>query len=161
MKAKTPDASMLMMESAEDTEEVEMKPTIPDGLIETYQTNEALQNLIPNLNELLATASESRAPELYSIKRAPEINSIQDKCPLNYFEVTNSNAKPLDIETEQKKDPVLQKVFAWIAKGCTDDLTYASLEVIKYCKHFTHLQIQKGILVRQFFDDVGQVSHIQ
>ena len=80
---------------------------------------------------------------------------------MNYFQVSNLNSKALDIETEQKKYPVLRKVMTWIDTGCNDDLTYASLELRKYYKHLTRLQMQKGISVRQFFDDVGKISHYQ
>ena len=44
----------------------------------------------------------------------------------------------------------------WIEIGCTDDLTYASFELKKYHKHLMRLHIQKGILVRQYFDDIGK-----
>ena len=47
----------------------------------------------------------------------------------------------------------------WIENGCTDDLTYASFEPTKYHKHLMKLQIQKGILMRQFVDDIGKISH--
>ena len=110
--------------------------------------------MIPNLDEILKSASDDQKPELYAIKRATEINSLQKQDPMNYFQVSNSNAKALDIETEQKKDPVLRKVMTWIENGCNDDLTYASLELRKYYKHLTRLQMQKSILVRQCFDDV-------
>ena len=80
---------------------------------------------------------------------------------MNYFQVSNLNSKALDIETEQKKDPVLRKVMTWIDTGCNGDLTYASLELRKYYEHLTRLQMHKGILVRQFFDDVGKISHYQ
>ena len=158
MKAKTPDASMLAIESVQ---EVEAKPTVPKDLIEKIQSNDTLQSLIPNLDEILKSASYDQKPELCAIKRATEINSIQEKDPMNYFQVSNSNSKALDIETEQKKDPVLQKVMTWIDTGCNDDLTYASLELRNYYKHLMRLQMQKGILVRQFFDDVGKISHYQ
>ena len=49
----------------------------------------------------------------------------------------------------------------WIENGCTGDLTYASFELKKYHKHLMRLHIQKGILVRQFFDDTGKISHSQ
>ena len=51
--------------------------------------------------------------------------------------------------------------MTWIDTGCNDDLTCASLELRKYYKHLTRLQMHKGILVRQFFDDVGKISHYQ
>ena len=128
MKAKTPDASMLAIESVQ---EVEAKPTVPKDLNQKIQSNDALQHLIPNLDEILKSASNDQTPELYAIKRATEINSIQDKDPMKYFQVSNLNLKALDFETEQKKDPVLQKVMTWIDTGCNDDLTCASLELRK------------------------------
>ena len=158
MKAKTPDASMLAIESVQ---EVEAKPTVPKDLIEKNQSNDTLQSLIPNLEEVLKSASNDQKPELYAIKRATEINSIQEEDQMNYFQVSNLNSKALDIETEQKKDPVLRKVMTWIDTGCNDDLTYASLELRKYYKHLTRLQVQKDILVRQFSDDVGKISYYQ
>ena len=154
MKEKTPDASMLAIESVQ---EVEAKPTVPKDLIEKIKSNDTLQSLIPNLDEILKSASFDQKPELYAIKRATKINSIQEKDPMRYFQVSNSNSKALDIETEQKKDPVLRKVMTWIDTGCNDDLTYASFELRQYYKHLTRLQMQKGILVRQFFDDVGKI----
>ena len=44
---------------------------------------------------------------------------------MNYFQVSNLNSKALDIETEQKKDLVLQKVMTWIDTRCNEDLNYA------------------------------------
>ena len=141
MKAKTTDAAMLAIESVQ---EVEAKPTVPEDLIEKIPSNDALQHLIPNLDEVLKSASNDQKPELYAKKRATEINSIQEKDPMNFFQVSNLNSKALDIETEQKKDPVLRKEMTWIDTGCNDDLTYASLEFRKYFKHLTRLQMQKG-----------------
>ena len=89
------------------------------------------------------------------------MNSIEEKDLMKYFQVSNLNSKALDLETEQKKDPVLQKVMTWIDTGCNEDLTYAPLELRKYYKHLTRLKMQKGILVRQFFTDVGKISHYQ
>ena len=51
--------------------------------------------------------------------------------------------------------------MTWIHTGCNDDLTYASLESRKYYELLTRLQMQKSILIRQFFDDIGQISHYQ
>ena len=126
MKAKIPDASMLAIESVQ---EVEAKPTVPRDLIEKIQSKDALQSLIPNLEKIRKSALYDQKPEFCAIKRATEINSMQEKDPMNYFQVSNRNSKALDIETEQKKDPVLQKVMTWIDTGCNDDLTYASLEL--------------------------------
>ena len=86
---------------------------------------------------------------------------MQEQDPLDKFQVSNLNSKALDIETEQKKDPVLRKVMTWFDTGCNDDLTYASLELRKFYKHLTRLQMQKGILVRQCFDDGGKISRYQ
>ena len=113
------------------------------------------------MTDLLASASKDTISEGYLIKRAPEINSIEQNDPLNYFETSKINAKPLSIPEEQKKDPVIRKVMEWIEIGCTDDLTYASFELKKYHKHLMRLHMQKGILVRQFFDDIGKTSHSQ
>ena len=50
---------------------------------------------------------------------------------MNCVEVSNSNAKTLEIETEQKKSG-LTKSLTWIKQECNNDLTYASLELTKY-----------------------------
>ena len=113
------------------------------------------------MDEILKSASNDQKLELYAIKRATEINSIQEKNPMKYFQESNLNSKALDIESEQKKDPVLRKVMTWIDTGCNDDLTYASLELKKYYKYLTRLHMQKDILVRQCFDDVGKTSQYQ
>ena len=136
MKARTPDASMLATESAQ---EFEAKPTVPKDLIGKIQSNDALQHLISSLDKILKSASNYQKPELYAIKRAIEINSIQEKDPMVYFQVSNLNSKALDIGTEQKKDPILRKVMTWIDTGCNDDLTYASLELRKHFKHLTSM----------------------
>ena len=65
MKAKTPDVAILAKESVQ---EIEAKPTLPKDLIEKIQSNDALQHLIPNLNETLKSASNDGTPELYAIK---------------------------------------------------------------------------------------------
>ena len=76
MKAETPDASMLAIESVQ---EVEAKPTVPKDMIEKIQSNDALQHWISNLDEVLKSPSNDQKTELYAIKRATEINSIQKK----------------------------------------------------------------------------------
>ena len=90
LKAKTPDASMLAIETVQ---EVKAKPTVPKDLIEKIQSNDTLQSLIPYLDEILKSASNDQKPELYAIKGATEINSIQEKDPMNYFQVSNLNSR--------------------------------------------------------------------
>ena len=143
MKAKTPDASMLAIEN-DQPEQVEPQPHfLSEDIINLINSNHALQNLIPHLTYLLASASKDTISEGYLIKCAPEINSIQQNDPLNYFETAKMNAKPLNIPEEQKKDPVIRKVMEWIENGCTDDLTYFSFELKKYHKHLMRLHIQR------------------
>ena len=162
MKAKTPDASMLMIEAQEQTtQDNTTNQVLSQELIQTLQSNAQLQQLIPNLNDLLDSASHNSTFELCEIRRAPELNSIQQNDPLNYFEVTDSTSKPVDIQEEQRKDPVIRKVINWVENGCTDDLTYASFELRKYNKHLDRLQLKNGILYRKFFDDVGKISNLQ
>ena len=96
MKAKTPDASMLAIES-DRPEQVEPQPHIlSEDIINNVNSNLALQNLIPHLNGLLASASKDTISKGYLIKRAPEINSIQQTDPLNYFETSTTNAKTFE-----------------------------------------------------------------
>ena len=57
MKAKTPDASMLAIEN-DQPEQVEPQPHISEDIINITNSNRALQNLIPHLNDLLACASK-------------------------------------------------------------------------------------------------------
>ena len=114
MKAKTPDASMLAMEN-DQPEQVEPQPHIlSQDIINIINSNHALQNLIPHLTDLLASASKDTISEGYLIKRAPEINSIQQNDPLNYCETSKINAKHLNNPKEQKKDPVIRKVMELI-----------------------------------------------
>ena len=127
MKAKTPDSSMLAIEN-DQPEQVEPQPHIlSEDIINIINSNHALQNLIPHLTDLLESASKDTISEGYLLKRAPEINSIEQNDPLNYFETSKINAKPLNIPEEQKKDPVIRKVMEWIENGCTDDLTMLHL----------------------------------
>ena len=162
MKAKTPDASMLMIEAQEQTtQDNTTNQVLSQELLQTLQSNAQLQQLIPNLNDLLDSASYNTKFELCEIRRAPELNSIQQNDPLNYFEVTDSTSKPVDIQEEQRKDLVIRKVINWVENGCTDDLTYASFELRKYHKHLDRLQLKNGILYRKFFDDVGKISNLQ
>ena len=102
MKAKTPDASMLAIEP-DQPEPVEPQSHILSEDIINTNSNHALQNLIPHLNDLLGSASKDTISEGYLIKRAPEIISIQQNDPLNYFETSTKKAKPLNIQEEQKK----------------------------------------------------------
>ena len=115
MKAKTPDASMLIDSNEHNSHDDTSKLLSPE-LIETLQSNAQLLQLIPNLNDLLKSASEDSIAELCA-KRAPECNSIQQDDPLNYLEVNSSNTQKLDIQEEQRKDPVIRKVIDWIKKG--------------------------------------------
>ena len=80
---------------------------------------------------------------------------------MKIFDSSNANTQVIDVHTEQKKDPVLREVVTWIRKGCTDDITYASLVLKKYHKHLSRLHLQKGIVTRQCFNDVGKISHYQ
>ena len=54
----------------------------------------------------------------------------------------------------------MQIVEKWLTEGFSD-LTYASLELKKYYKHLNRLTIDEGIIYRQFFDNTGQISHLQ
>ena len=159
MKAKTPDASMLAIEPDQPEPVEPQSHILSEDIINIVNSNHALQNLIPHLNDLLASASKDTISEGYLIKRASEISSIQQNDPLNYFEISTTNANPLNIQDEQKIDPVIRKVMDWVENGCTDDLTYASFELKKYHKHLLRLQVHKRILMRQFFDDIGKISH--
>ena len=114
--------------------------------------------MIPKLKELLQPRSDDQKSELHAIKGTTEMNPIQEKDTLNCFEVSNSNAKALDIKTEPMKDPVLRKIFIWFLKGRNDNLAYASIKLRKHCKHLICLQLQKGNLVRQFFGNVRKTS---
>ena len=95
------------------------------------------------------------------MKRAPGINSIQQKDPKNYFENSTTKANLLNLQKEHKKDPVIRKVMDWLENGGTDDLTYVSFELKKNLKHLMRLQIQKLILMRQFFDVMCKKSQSQ
>ena len=66
--------------------------------------------------------------------------------------MTITNTQVIDLHTE-KKDPALRDVMAWIQNGCRDDNTCASFERRKFHYHLSRLQVEKGILTRQFFDD--------
>ena len=74
-----------------------------------FGANDALQNLMLNLNNKVQTASTKTNIELFAFKRAPEINSIQANNALNLFEMTNRVTQLIDIKTEQRKDPALRK----------------------------------------------------
>ena len=161
MKAKIPDASMLAIEP-DLPEQVERQPRIlSEDIINIINSTHALQNLIPHLKDLLASASKDTTSEDYLKKRAPEINSIQQNEPLNYFEISPTTAKLLNIQEEQKKDTLIRKVMDWTENGCFDDLIYASFELKKYHKHLMRLQLQKVSLVRQFFHKIRRISHSQ
>ena len=106
MKAKTPDASMLAIEN-DQPEQVEPQPHIlSEDIINIINSNHALQNLILQLIDLLASASKDTISEGYLIKRAPEINSIQQNDPLNYFETSTTNAKALNIPEERNRKKI-------------------------------------------------------
>ena len=161
MKAKTPDASMLAKEPDQPEAVEPQSHILSEDKMNIINSNQALQNLIPHLNDVLASASKDTISEGCLTKRAPEINSLQQNDPSDYFETSTTNAKPLNIPEEQKKDPVIRKVMDWIENGCTDDLFYAPFELKKYHKQLIRLHIQKRILMRQFFDDIGKISHSQ
>ena len=143
LKAKTPDASMLAIESDQPKQVEPQSHILSEDIINIINSDHALRNLIPHLNDLLAFASKDTISEGYLIKRAPGINSIQQNDSLNYFETSTTNGKPLNFQEEQQKDPVIRKVMDWIEKGLTDDLTYASFELKKYHKHLMGLEIHK------------------
>ena len=153
---------MLMIEAQKQTtQDNTTNEILSQELIQTLQSNAQLQQLIPNLNDYLDSASHNSNFELFEITRAPELNSIQQIDPLNYFELTDSTSKPEDFQEEQTKDPVIRKVINWVENVCTEDLTYASFELRKYHKHSDRLQPKNGILYRKFFDDVGKISNLQ
>ena len=102
MKAKTPDASVLMIEPSNSNESDEPKLLNQKDLMENIQSNDALQKLIPNLKELLSSVCDQFLSELYAVKKARELNSIQEKDPLSYFHLTNSNAEALDIQQNRR-----------------------------------------------------------
>ena len=71
---------MLMIEPSNLNESDEPQMLLPKDLMENIQSNDASQKLIPNLKELsYSSACDQYLPELYAVKRAPELNSIQEK----------------------------------------------------------------------------------
>ena len=80
---------------------------------------------------------------------------------MNNFETSATDSKPRKIHEELKNDAVIRNVIDWIEDACYDDLTYDSFELKKYHKHLMRLQIHKGILMRQFFDEIGKISNSQ
>ena len=76
MKAKTPDAARLAIESVQ---EIEAKPTVPKDLIEKIQFNDALHSLIPNLEEILKSAWCDQKPELYAITEQPKSTQCEKR----------------------------------------------------------------------------------
>ena len=77
MEAETPDASMLMIDSNEHTshDDTTSKLVSPE-LIQTLQSSAQLEQRIPNLNDLLKSASQDSNAEFCAIRRAPDFNSI-------------------------------------------------------------------------------------
>ena len=63
------------------------------------------------MKELLRSACDQYLSELYAVKKAPELNSIQEKDPVNFFYLTNSNAEALDIQAEQEERPCIAKSY--------------------------------------------------
>ena len=84
MKTETPDASMLSIKSNIILHETK-PPQIPQDLMAQLQANDVLQ--ISNLKEILESACPKETIELFALKRAPEINSVQGNDPLNFFDV--------------------------------------------------------------------------
>ena len=58
MKAKTLDSSMLTIESDQPEPAEPQPPALTEDIINTMKSNHSLQNLIPRLNDLLASASK-------------------------------------------------------------------------------------------------------
>ena len=149
---------MLCIEAPPDEEtDMPRQQSIPEELPSSLLLNEAVQKSVPNLNALLKSASQEHI-EVHAIKKPVSISSIQEKVPFTFFDKRPYRAT-LDIASEQKKDPVLEKVFRYFEHGWTEDLTYAAYGMIRYHEHLIRLLSHKHILFRQFIDDTGQVSH--
>ena len=160
MEAKTPESSIIPIK-LDQPEQVGSQPhVLSEDIISFISSSHVLQSLNPQLNDLLASVSKDIISEVCLKKRAPEINSIQQNDPLNQFKSSIPNSKPLKIQEKQKKYPVIRKEKDWIENGCTDDLTYASFELIKCHKHLMRLQIHKGILMRHFLT-ILEKNHTQ
>ena len=86
MKAKTSDASMLAIDNDQPEQVEPQLHILSEDIINIINSNRALQNIIPHLNDLLASASKDTISDGYLIKRAQEINSVQQNDTLNYFE---------------------------------------------------------------------------
>ena len=115
MKAKTPHALMLSIERPKTQQENQIQPAKPRHLLEQLHTKDTLQNLIPNLIEILESASPKETVELYSLIQAPELKPIQGKDPLNYFQTKNSNTGVMNFKTEQRKKIQL---YGRLSLGC-------------------------------------------
>ena len=70
--------------------------------------------------ELLQAASDDKKPEIYVIKSASQKKSIQEKDPVNYFEVSDSKAQPLDNKLNRKKVLFYAK---YLREVKTDEMT--------------------------------------
>ena len=67
MRAERPDASILSLESSSSLNETK-PPPIPQDLMAQLQANGELQNLSPNINEILEPASPRESIELSALK---------------------------------------------------------------------------------------------
>ena len=76
MKANTPNAPMLSRLELSLTEREITSTQITQNLMAQLPANDTLQNIIPNLSEILESASPKETIELFPLARAPEIDSI-------------------------------------------------------------------------------------
>ena len=110
MIVKTFDASILCLEAPSDEKtDMPRQQSIPEELPSSLLLNEAVQKMVPNLNALLKSGSQEHI-EVHAVKKPVSISSIQEKVPFTFFDKRLFRTT-LDIESEQKKDPVLEKMF--------------------------------------------------
>ena len=156
MKSKTPDITINAIMTNKDNDQNEK---VFEDYFNLVKKVARLNESYPDLMKCLQWKEISPQIELTKLVRA-DMNTLREPDPLNFF-VVSSKSAPLELQQEQSKDPSIRQVMRLINTNREENMTYANHDLRKYAKHKGWLFLLIGVLYRQFFNDVGQVSHLQ
>ena len=147
--------------------ELGMDPQLPDNSLCSVDIEQAelpsISSLYPSDNSPLIQIETENEVTPIAISREqihPQIGSLNESNPLDNFDLTTHLEQINQIE-EQLKDEDIQLAIKWIKGEHRIDRERLTPCQRKYAKQVPRLVIEKGVLFRKFFNDIGKVIILQ
>ena len=154
--------------------EIEITPKQPDN------TLSSIKNANLEHNEEKQCIEEQLKPEVFIITLAHLLTdenilteaikfTTKEKRTLNALYLNNPLDSPdlsekystLNMQEEQRKDKDITETLTWLRRKRTPISKYLNFDLQKYRKQFKRLTVNNNVLYRQYFNHIGNISHLQ